>query len=154
MRRQFACLVTVSILMTVIPSCHRGPLKPDGLPATCPCVITITQAGVPLEDAMVQMYPKKDGERSWATAGITQKDGNAKMWTYAQWEGAPPGAYKITVTKCVTEGAAGKEIVYSLVDQKYSDRKTSGLEIEVVNGRNTKSFDVGASVKSKVSSGM
>ena len=129
-----------------------GPPKPDGLPPTHPCVITITQSGEPLASASVRMKSEDESLQGWLVAGFTGEDGKARMWTHGKWEGAPLGKFKVTVEKFQNEGPEENPTgVYLIVAKKYTEVDTTDLEMEVVKkGKNEMTFDVGAPVKDRV----
>jgi hypothetical protein len=65
----------------------QGPVKVTG---------TLTLNGQPVEGAMVQFFPAKDGGRP--ATGTTQADGSFRLTTVENYDGAMPGEYKVVIT--------------------------------------------------------
>jgi hypothetical protein len=160
-------LVSVAAASLVfLTGCSESNPKPAGFPVTVPCVITMTQEGVPLEGAMVSLIPT-DGAQDWLFSAITDASGNARIFTYGREAGAPKGKYKIIVTKTETNPSrftmpdesdtdamaryhqnVGHERLnsYTLVESVYTDPNTTPLELEIT-GRTAETFDVGKKVR-------
>ena len=131
------------ISLLVFAGCADDSGRPVDLPPLFPATITVTQGGVPLEDALVEMtLPDPPLYRPTAT---TDANGVAVMRTYG-FPGAPAGNYKITVRKGVTENIVygtddfGRQIVLSsdnflVVQPRYSDVGETPHEIEVPANR-------------------
>jgi len=164
----FICFaVTVPVFLG---GCTSSSPKPAGFPDTVPCVITITQEGTPLPEAMVSLIPA-DGAKDWLTSAVTDSSGNAKIFTYGRAEGAPKGKYKVVVTKTETDPskftmpnendtAAMERYAqdtmnerlnsYTLVEAVYTDPGTTPLDLEIT-AKTTKTFDVGKKVRELLS---
>ena len=146
------CLACLSLFLLVC-GCF-GPLKPDGLPDRVPFEITLTQDGKPLAEASVQLVSP---DVPWAITGNTDATGKTKVVTHGQFGGVPPGSYKVVVLKQEMETTLSNDKktqtmkIYSLVDPKWSDRKTTTLELTVERGKNSVALDVGSPVRVLVS---
>ena len=149
-------------LILFIAGCG-GAKKPDGMPALHKTTLTFTQGGTPLAEATVALVPL-EGAMTWPAGGVTDNNGVLRVKTQGQFEGAPAGNYKITVSKTETEGTAetgessdeanvrpvavsSNVKSYYLVDKKYRNAKDSDLTLEVKAGTNTETFDLGPAVR-------
>ncbi len=138
-----------------------GPVRPDGMPALQPTTITVTQNGTPLAGATVTLHPQTGGLQPWGCGGVTDSSGNISPTTRGNFPGVAAGKFTVTVEKtdadppihvdgemtAAQREADNKRKTYDLVDPKFADPKTSGLEIEITSGKNTKAIDVGAAVR-------
>ncbi|MDR3232791.1 MAG: carboxypeptidase-like regulatory domain-containing protein [Planctomycetaceae bacterium] len=137
--------IILIISVTIITGC-RNTSKPVDLPKLYPCTITITQEGVPLAGAMIELLPADGSSVKYRAVTVTGKDGKAAMATYRH-SGVPVGKYKVIVDKDVEEGDV-KPVIYRLVEKKFSSAETTPYEIEITGkGRVEKTFDVGKAVK-------
>jgi len=134
-----------------------GVKKPNGMPALHKTTLTFTQGGAPLSEATVSLVPL-EGAVTWPAGGVTDNNGVLRVKTMAQFDGAPAGNYKITVSKTementgeTTKSSDGDEISvfksYNLVDKKYRNANSSDLTLEVKSGANTETFDLGPAVR-------
>ncbi|MDR3232326.1 MAG: hypothetical protein LBT46_01430 [Planctomycetaceae bacterium] len=138
-------IITLLIFVTLIAGC-RDTSKPVDLPKLYPCTITITQEGVPLAGAMIELLPADGSSVKYRAVTVTGEDGKAAMATYRH-AGVPVGKFKVVVDKD-DFGAAKNADTYRLVEAKYSSAETTPLEIEITGkGRVEKTFDVGKAVK-------
>ncbi len=114
----------------------------------------------------------------WASSGGTDAMGLAEMFVNGQYKGVPEGKFKVVVLKYEDSSVQAKEIppqpnavedpegfdkwrkmydksseqmdnkIYYLVDKKYSDEKSTPLEITVTQaGPNKFQFDLGKPVR-------
>ena len=145
-----------------------GEQLPAGMPKPYPTTITIIQDGQPLEGASIALIPM-DASNSWNAGGVTNASGNAALKTLTKYDGVVPGKYYVIIKKLSTEGtkkqAPDKETDpagyakflaesakdtfagYDLVDPKFSKISPTAETIEVVEGKNEKSIDIGKAVK-------
>ena len=164
--RSFACL---SVLAVIGSGCGGGAKLPDGMPTPQPTLITITQGGSPLQGASVALIPV-DSSNQWNAGAATDEKGIAAVLTSGQYLGAVPGKYKVIITKreseksgltapdpnadpqgyakYMEESKKLKLATYDLIDPKYS-KGTTPEEIEIVQGKNEKTIDVGEAVRVK-----
>jgi len=162
------CFLAASLAL--LAGCS-GPLKPDGFPDTFPTVITITQEGEPLAKATVKLVPA-DGARDWMTSAMTDESGQAVIFTYGRFAGAPKGVFKVVVTKTESDVSRynppddttdehamaiyNRNVMnerlndYTLVEAVYDSPDTTPLELEI-KGRTTQTFDVGKKARVVVS---
>jgi len=142
------------ILVTfVICGCGKRP-TPEGLPKLYPLALDLFQDDTPLVEATVALYPV-DTTNKWSSGGFSDQNGRAIIMTHGGYDGAPVGKYNVAVHKTITEGTtvsmddqAGSQF-FSLVEDKYTQRTTTPLEIEVQAEKNTLRLDVGKPVKNK-----
>lgn len=153
MKKTFAFVAVVLAVVTV-GGCKKDN-RPEDLPSLFPCVITVVQEGVPLEEAAVNFVPVERTDAKYRAAGITNTEGKATIKTYG-FEGSPEGKYKVTVRKLVVEEGPtitnrdGEEVTthgpeYQAVERQYMDAKTTPHEIEITANKKTveATFDVG-----------
>src|SRR5438046_2540522 len=95
----------------------------------------VTVDGAPLTTGSVTYHPdaEKGNNTPHIPIGTLDPDGRYKLVS-ATKAGAPPGWYKVTVT---AQGPIDAKNPYAppkhLINPKFSDASTSGLEIEVVD---------------------
>ncbi len=155
----------------VLASIGCGKKKPDGMPDLQPTTLTLTQGGAPLAGATVN-FKSTDSSMSWTCGGMTDDKGVATIVTHGQYKGAPVGKYKVAVNKTEWEGEAPPSVVdeasaktleeykkagkkyeeFYLVDLKYAIGETTPLEVEIVQGKNDLTADVGEPVHEKAQS--
>jgi len=129
-------------------------IAPDGLPKLHPVMLDLVQEGEPLVEATVSLHPL-DETALWSSGGFSDRNGRAMLVTHGGYSGVPIGKYKVTVIKSIMEGTkgtldeAGTATTFSLIDKKFTSRKTTPLEIDVQTGKNTFRLDVGTPVKNK-----
>ncbi len=151
-----------------------GEKYPDGLPKIYPVTVNVTQEGKPLEGATVVFAADESSDSRWGVGGCTDAAGKAIMSVNGKYKGCPAGKYKVVVSKSVTESNQDKippapdavkdpkafgewyhqygempivNKVFSLVEDKYSNSKTTPLSVEVTeNGEKTFSLDAGKAV--------
>jgi len=135
-----------------LPGCSQSDRR-----ATYPVRGTVTYRDKPLEGARVTFLAPGAPR---AAGGTTDEAGNFSLTTFEPNDGAIPGTHEVTVKKYETDPpllpqapADGEldpsvEAKYTLemarwtetakfaVPKKYTDRKTSDLRFEVVNGEN------------------
>lgn len=138
-----------------------GEKRPEGLPKLYPCTITVLQEGKPLENASIDLI-MKNGFCKWPIAGTTDSAGVAELRTYGLYKGVPSGTFSVSIEKREPESkleqqfdpsrkTAPKPIkVFSYVDQKYTNVKTTPLEITVEEKAAKKEFDLGKPIKKHV----
>ena len=155
-------------LALIAIGCNSGQKLPVGMPSLKPCVLTFTQDGVPLEGAIISLYPAS-GSQQWTLGGKTDATGKAVIFTNGLYEGVPEGSYKVVVSKKESEQSqfgpalnsddpgydewiqkvSSEQLAsYSLVEKQYTNVNSTTLEI-VIPGE-TSTFDVGKAVKIKL----
>jgi hypothetical protein len=138
------------ILFLVIGCSDKGAIM------VVPIRGTVTQAGKPVERAMVVLSPKSDENRN--ASGITDSAGNFEVLTLgATKNGAMPGEYAVLVSKYILVDANGKEIPEqksvkydptatatttsppikkAVLPKKYNDSSKPLFTVEVKSGKN------------------
>ena len=153
---KYCYLLLFSLL--VVSGCSDSS-RPADLPPLFPCTVLVTQGGVPLGDAIVELRPE-DAQKYRPTA-ITNAEGKAVMGTYG-YPGAPVGKYKIVVSKIIEDNVVdridefGKRVVmsrdrYQVVEDRFSKPETSPHEIEITSKRVQTEIDVGNPVRQPIS---
>ncbi|MDR3109589.1 MAG: hypothetical protein LBU65_07880 [Planctomycetaceae bacterium] len=140
-------LILILILIFLV-GCSDNSIK------VVPIHGTVTQAGKPVEGAMVVLSPKSDENRS--ASGITDSAGNFEVLTLgAMKNGAMPGEYAVLISKHILVDANGREIpeqkdtAYNpmstatqppikkaVLPKKYNDSSKPLFTVEVKTGRN------------------
>lgn len=95
---KYTTIVPILILPLFCFGC--GQKLPSDLPRLYPTTLVITQEGKPLGDATITM--NAEGSK-WPVTGLTDANGEAKMFVNGMYEGAPEGTYKVIVNKTETE---------------------------------------------------
>jgi hypothetical protein len=159
---KFPCFAVLSLSLLLFSGCSRNDGRPEDLPPLFPVTITVTQEGVALEGAHVELTPQGSPGHPYRAAATSDANGNATMKTYG-FPGAPTGNCKIIVRKGVVENivygtdAVGREIVlssdsYIVVQGRYSNAEETPHEIEVPANRKgvQVTIDVGEAVRNRV----
>ncbi|MDR1268731.1 MAG: hypothetical protein LBK82_04335 [Planctomycetaceae bacterium] len=147
-------------LIVILSGCGDSS-RPQDLPDLQPCTLTFTQNDQELSDAFVMFYPVDSGNTKWVIAGNTDTNGNVVLKTHGKFPGVPVGEYKIVVTKTEqvqdeqqTSGGKNKipspkVDIYYLIDKVYTDVSTTPLTINIKNGKNIQTFDLGKPIREK-----
>jgi hypothetical protein len=131
-RAVWCCLVACSPVL--VAGCGSGH------PETAPVRGVITFDGKPLpafKNAAVIFTPKQGRA---GKSVISPADGSFELTTYQTGDGARLGAHAVAVSATVDDPAVKTEKAYpgvrSVIPQKFADRDTSGLTIDVKPGSN------------------
>jgi hypothetical protein len=114
------------------------------MPELCPCSITVTFGGQPIEGVTVSLVPENRSE--WKPSGATNKRGTALPSTSYGFQGVPEGKYTVAFTKLVTnpdynENDRKSPYAQSLIPLKYG-LEESKEKIEIKAGEKNKfSYD-------------
>ncbi len=169
MRTNIFWALSIAVVFLFLSACDKNP-RPKDMPAPQPTTIKIVQAGQGLDEASVVLHPI---EGKWQAGGTTDSSGMATLFTDGRYQGAVPGKYKVTVSKRESTGGgpsipdAEKDPVgygkamsaaatakpatfFNLVDPKFDSAETTEATVEVVQGKNDLSVDVGAAVHVKI----
>lgn len=142
-----------------------GEKLPPDLPKLHPASVRITLDGVPLKKAIVTLTPDHStpGQSNLPVTGVTDDQGVAVLKTNGRYNGSPAGKYKVCVSKSAAiEGrtsktpppADPKELArynkkvedernfVNAIAEEYSAPGKTVLELEIVDGKNSFSFDV------------
>lgn len=148
------------VVFSLLIGCS-GEKRPEGMPKLYPCSITVLQEGKPLENASIDLI-MKNGSFKWPVSGTTDSSGVAELRTHGLYPGAPSGTFTVTIEKREPEsdprpildpvmGSNPKPIkIFSFVDQKYTDPKTTPLEITIEQKSLKKEFDLGKPIRKHV----
>jgi len=117
----------------------------------------VTYQGTPVTKGRIAFYPAEGRP----AMGTIQNDGTYSLTTFEPGDGALLGNHRVTITASESVGAApaatslmdeiqqarkGQGVpptkIIWLVPEKYSDRKNSKLQAEVVSGSNTHDFNL------------
>jgi hypothetical protein len=78
--------------------------KPANVPATFPCVISVTNGTTPIADVFIVLAPETGGTE-WSMSGTTNASGTATIRTSRlgwQGNGVPAGTYRVSLSKTPT----------------------------------------------------
>ena len=128
---------------------------PAGQRPTAPVEVSITDQGTPGAGATVTFIPSEEPK---AATGITSSAGVAILTTYKPQDGAILGNNLVAITKMEVDPKGEKppadptqaDVVgytpltplKSLLPKKYSMPGTSGIQADVVKGKNTFKYDL------------
>ena len=101
---------------------------------------TVIWKGKPLAEARLEFFPKgwKLKPFSHTPVAVTGQDGRFQLSSYGDGDGAPAGKYTITVV-CQDPEAKKQKQMFStanILPKQYARPDTSGLEVEIVEGKN------------------
>lgn len=166
-----AFIGSVVVMSSILSGCGDRQ-RPEGMPDLYPCMITITQDGVPLSKASVTLISESPDLAEWASGGITDESGRCDINTRGKYRGCPAGIFKVTVKKIESDPSmlpsvrpenitaeqwsvmrskeAEKLNEYQLVEHKYTLPTTTDLNMEILMGKNSATFDVGKPVRKKI----
>jgi hypothetical protein len=107
------------------------------------------------------LHSVDSGNTKWVIAGNTDAKGNVVLKTHGKFSGVPVGEYKIVVTKTEqvqneqqtsngkNKTPSQKIEIYYLINKIYTDVSTTPLTINIKNGKNVQTFDVGKPIREK-----
>ncbi|MDR2440945.1 MAG: carboxypeptidase-like regulatory domain-containing protein [Planctomycetaceae bacterium] len=111
-------VISFILFLPVFSGCRQQ--RPEGMPATVPCQITVLKNGVPLAGIDVSLHlPEGNGTLSFMA--LTNAQGIARIQTHSvsyKESGVPVGNYKVTIDKPV-----------QLPPDGVDDSKLSGKEL-------------------------
>jgi hypothetical protein len=130
-----------------LPSCEPGA-PACGKHAVYPVEGKVLFQGKPLAGADVSFYPadeSKYGESVPRPTGQTDAEGRFRLMTYTQGDGAPAGAYIVTVSGLARPSSEPGSLLdpkrfmakTDVLNGRFVDPKTSGLKAEVKEGNNS-----------------
>ena len=141
-------MIIGSLLLCLGALTGCGEKRPDGMPKTYPCELTLTQGGKPLVKAQVMLYAK-EAPCPWTVGGSTDENGVAEINTHGKYKGAPNGDWIVTVSKNIViykDENDDTGDVYSKVELDYMNRETTPLELKT-DGKTKAALDVGEEVE-------
>jgi hypothetical protein len=137
-----------------IAGCGGGNNKKT--PKLVPVSGKVTLGGQPLTAGVVTFFPdeSKGNKGEYSATGSIDADGNYKLTTDGK-EGAPLGAYRVSVNTQGMPGSAAKEsadgtktstpptgYTATTINTKYLTPTTSGLTFEVVENAGAGTYDI------------
>lgn len=142
-------LVGLGLLLPTIAGCNAKGV--DTRPRRVPFSATVTLDGAPIEGATVVLAP--EGSDGRAASGMTDAQGSVVFTTFDARDGAVPARYSVAISKTEfpdgvpltaedpnydprTAVAAVAKGAKELVPVKYKSPATSGLTVEVKDGKN------------------
>lgn len=124
------------LLVLFCPACgHNGaaPQPVDG---------QVLFENKPAQHALVVFHPVQGGGDLPRPRGQVGADGTFKLTTFETGDGAPPGEYAVTVEWWLSPGSKANPAGYdqppvNRMPPKYAKVETSGLRVQVKEGKNT-----------------
>ena len=166
---QMRIYFALTLVLCLLSGCKQKP-RPVGFPDLFPCTIKVTQNDQPLEGASVRLLPES-GSFEWIISGTTDASGMAKIFTHADFAGAPAGTFKVIISKNEMEPSKlvqpedkmsdewkewfgkwqeEKLATFRYVKPEYDNVNTTPHSITIAKGKNTATFDVGEAIKEEV----
>ena len=166
---QIRIYLAITFVLCILSGCKQQK-RPEGFPALFPCTVTVTQENKPLEGASVRLLPES-GSFEWIIAGTTDASGTAKIFTHADFAGAPAGTFKVLISKNEMEPSKlvqpkdkmsdewkewfakwqeEKLATFRYVKPEYDNVKTTPHSITITKGNNKGTFDVGEAIQEEV----
>jgi len=134
--RTVAFLPCVAVLLLV---CLSGCESTDerGLPVF-PVSGEVLLSGKPAENALVVFHPLSELPGSLRPSGRTGADGKFSLSTYESGDGAPAGAYRVTIVlpKAAAGPAPDPDLAGDRLQGRYADPATSQLRAQVEEKEN------------------
>jgi len=142
--------ISVLLLYVALMSGCGGPQRPPGLPQLYDCALTFQFAdGSPVNSAGVTLVPENATLGQWSISGTTDSAGTAKIYTSADFAGAPAGKYKILVRKEESVPTDKKDEygdpitnIRSLVSEQYANPASTPLTLEIADKAVKETFKV------------
>lgn len=138
------CISNLSLLALLLAGCGSSDRWKDGRPPVYPASGSVTMNGQPLEGATVIFSPEDPAGKPGVA--ITDKSGRFDAETFEPKDGLTAGPHKVTVEKTTLVDKQGNpvEVIREPGDVKevrevpkqYSNFATSGLRVEVKDGKN------------------
>ena len=109
-------------------------------PKTAPVRGVVHYKGKPAAGVRVTFHPQFDmGSVKFTPSGVTDKDGKFTLSTAAAGDGAPPGEYVVTFERPQVESdrkSSGIEVEVDAWKGKYSDPAASQRKVQIQKGEN------------------
>lgn len=122
--------------------------------ATAPVTVKVTYKGKPVDNAFVQFISVENPQPA---VGITDASGSCSLKTYEPNDGAIVGLNTVTITKSEIDAKNVRPVrpedadlvgitpvpnLKNLIPQKYASPATSGIQADVVKGKNDFSYEL------------
>lgn len=130
MKNLFYCLAIFSLVF-LAGGCDNGQVNLGG-------TVTYLDTGEPLECGTVNFTTD-----SFQARGDIRAGGKYTAGSYKENDGLPPGTYKVYISGAQREEGqdkGGMPVYVPLIDSKFENASTSGLELTV--DAKTKTFDI------------
>ena len=124
-------IIALLVLMTV--GCGDKKVQLTG-------TVTYSDDGTPLEIGTVGFTTE-----TYSARGVLAPDGTYTVSSVNPKDGLPPGKYKVYISaahRAIDRGPEEMTLYVPLIDTKYEDPNTSGLEVEVDAKTKTFNFQV------------
>jgi hypothetical protein len=122
--------IAAALILSAVTGCSSS----DNSVATYPVTGKLLDGGKPVAKATVVFHPATEGTKHPKPRGTTDAAGNFKLSTFATADGAPAGAYRVTVELWLAgrpdEGPANR------LPAKLGQPELSGLSATVAAGPN------------------
>ena len=147
-----ALSISFVLCLVVLQGCGMGAKKPDWLPKLTPCKITLTQEGIPVDGANINIVAPPGAEPlEWLIFGSSDEKG--VVYPLVQiYKGVPQGEYIVTVEKFdneYTNDINHPLNEYLVIDPQYVSPATSTLKLIVGDSPVDQTFDLGKPVRIK-----
>jgi hypothetical protein len=138
MRPRLVFFLVLGLLPLVLTGCTT-----DEVGRTVPVRGKVTVKGQPLKRGSVAFWPDdaKGNKTPFTAAGQINEDGTYELSTKSK-PGAPPGAYKVTVTAQTEVDSTNPEKAKSLVPPIYTTKEKTPLAREVVENAAAGTYDL------------
>ncbi|MDR3196971.1 MAG: hypothetical protein LBU34_03790 [Planctomycetaceae bacterium] len=142
--------IFVIISLLVFSGCQQQ--RPEGMPKTVPCQITVLKNGVPQEGIDVSLH-SPEGNGTLSITALTNSQGIAKIQTQSasyKESGAPVGKYKVVIDKPVQlppDGVDDSKLSGKELDDYLTKRETELEKIKVIPKRLTVSASTPLEIK-------
>lgn len=115
------------------------PACGDGRPEVYPVSGQVFVGTQPAARATVTFHPVADTPEKYRPTGQVDEQGNFRLTTFAEGDGAPAGEYRVTVVWFLAKRASATEdpIPVNQLPARYGNPETSQLKATVTKGPNT-----------------
>jgi hypothetical protein len=115
----------------------------DPVGRTVPVKGKVTVNGQPLKQGSVTFWPDdaKGNKLAFEPGGSIASDGSYELFTHGK-PGAPPGAYKVTVTAQTVVDSTKPTTAKQLVPEQYTTKDKTKLGIDVVENPAAGAYDL------------
>jgi hypothetical protein len=123
------------VLLTALSCCACG----DGRPPVYPVTGQVLANGRPAKGATITFHPVNDTPERYRPTGRVDEQGNFRLTTFAEGDGAPAGEYRVTVSWYLATRQSPTEdpVPVNYLPEKYGKPEASGLRATVSAGANT-----------------
>lgn len=144
-----------------------GDKRPDGFPKIYSTTITVLDDNGPVSDVQISLFAN-EGDCPWPVGGVTNAAGEAQLFTYGKFKGAPKGTFTVVLSKSEVEdadqmskgnddGSSSKAKprktsfrVFSLVDPQFSLKESSPFKIKIEGRGQNEILKIGKPVRKQI----